>query len=48
VAEQPSLMRRLFTLRASPPPVLKKLLGALGVVLVVALWWLLTLGSTPE
>ncbi len=41
-------MRRLFTLRAPPPPALKKLLGALGVLLVLALWWLLTLGATPE
>ncbi len=45
---QPSLMRRLFTLRAPPPPALKKLLGAVGVLLVLALWWLLTLGSTAE
>jgi len=48
VAEQPSLTRRLFTLRAPPPPTLKKVLGALGVLLVLALWWLLTLGATPE
>ena len=48
MAEQPSLTRRLFTLRAPPPPTLKKVLGALGVLLVLALWWLLTLGATPE
>ena len=48
MAEQPSLTRRLFTLRAPPPPTLKKVLGALGVLLVLAPWWLLTLGATPE
>lgn len=45
---QPSLARRLFTLRTLPPPAIKKLLGALGVLIVLALWWLLTLGGTPE
>jgi len=45
---QPSLARRLFALRVPPPPTLKKLLGALGVVLVLAVWWLLTMGATPE
>jgi NitT/TauT family transport system permease protein len=45
---QPSAVRRLFALRNPPPPTLKKLLGALGVVLVLAIWWLLTFGATPE
>ncbi|MGQ0642113.1 MAG: ABC transporter permease [Gemmatimonadaceae bacterium] len=45
---QPSLSRRLFTLRAPPPPILKKLLGALGVLLTIGFWWFLTLGPTPE
>jgi NitT/TauT family transport system permease protein len=45
---QPSLMRRLFTLRTPPPPALKKLLGAVGLLLVLGLWWILTLGATPE
>ena len=45
---QPSLVRRLFTLRAPPPPALKKLLGAVGILLVLGLWWLLTLGATAE
>jgi NitT/TauT family transport system permease protein len=45
---QPSLLRRLFTLRTAPPPLLKKLIGAVGVLLVLGLWWLLTLGATPE
>jgi ABC-type nitrate/sulfonate/bicarbonate transport system permease component len=45
---QPSAVRRLFALRNPPPPTLKKLLGALGVIIVLAVWWLLTLGATPE
>jgi ABC-type nitrate/sulfonate/bicarbonate transport system permease component len=45
---QPSLARRLFTLRQPPPPTLKKLLGALGVLLVLGFWWLITMGATPE
>jgi NitT/TauT family transport system permease protein len=45
---QPSLARRLLTLRQPPPPTLKRLLGALGVLLVLGVWWLLTLGATPE
>ncbi|MGH7711547.1 MAG: ABC transporter permease, partial [Gemmatimonadaceae bacterium] len=45
---RPSPMRRLFALRAPPPPTIKNVLGALGIVLVLALWWLLTLGATPE
>jgi len=45
---QPSLMRRLFTLRTPPPPALKKLLGAVGLLLVLGLWSILTLGATAE
>jgi NitT/TauT family transport system permease protein len=47
-AAQPSVARRLFALRAPPPPALKKVFGALGVLLVLGLWWLVTLGATPE
>ncbi|MGQ0537822.1 MAG: ABC transporter permease [Gemmatimonadaceae bacterium] len=41
-------MSVLFALRAAPRPAVKKLVGALGLVVVLALWWLLTLGATPE
>lgn len=47
-AVRPSLMRRLFALRVPPPPAIKKLFGAVGVLAVLFLWWLLTLGATPE
>jgi ABC-type nitrate/sulfonate/bicarbonate transport system permease component len=47
-AAQPTLARRLFTLRTLPPPLLKKGVGALGVLLAAGLWWVVTLGSTPE
>ncbi|HJU73073.1 MAG TPA: ABC transporter permease [Gemmatimonadaceae bacterium] len=45
---RPSFARRLFTLRAPPPPTIKKLVGVLGILLVLAFWWLVTLGATPE
>lgn len=38
----------LWSLRLSPPPLTAKLVGAGGVVGVVAIWALLTLGATPE
>jgi ABC-type nitrate/sulfonate/bicarbonate transport system permease component len=41
-------LREILALRAEPPPLIKRTAGALGVALVVLLWWLLTLGSTPE
>ena len=40
--------RDLMTLRADPPPMVRRGLGTLGVLLVVFVWWLLTLGATPE
>ena len=40
--------RRLMTLRADPPPMLRRGLGALGIAIVVLIWWLLTRGATPE
>jgi ABC-type nitrate/sulfonate/bicarbonate transport system permease component len=43
-----SLMRRLFTLRESPPPLIKRSVGVAGVGVGVLIWFLLTLGSTPE
>ena len=41
-------MRRLFTLREPPPPLIKRLVGLVGVGLAVLVWFLVTLGSTPE
>ena len=41
-------MRRLFTLRVAPPPAVKRLVGLFGVALAVGVWWLVTLGDTPE
>jgi NitT/TauT family transport system permease protein len=38
----------LLALRASPPPILDRLLGLGAVVGVVALWWLVTLGTAEE
>jgi ABC-type nitrate/sulfonate/bicarbonate transport system permease component len=43
-----SLMRRLFTLRESPPALVKRAVGIAGVAGAVLIWFLLTLGSTPE
>jgi len=40
--------RDLMTLRNDPPPMVRRGLGALGIVLVIFVWWLLTLGATPE
>ena len=45
----PSLsMKHLFALRSEGPPLVRRAAGALGVAIVVLLWWLLTLGATPE
>ena len=41
-------MRRLFTLREPPPPLVKRTVGLVGVGLAVFVWFLITLGSTPE
>jgi ABC-type nitrate/sulfonate/bicarbonate transport system permease component len=41
-------MRRLFTLRESPPPLVKRAVGAAGVGIGILVWFLLTLGATPE
>ena len=47
-APSPSLMRRLFTLRESPPTAVKRGVGLLGVAIAIGVWWILTLGATPE
>ena len=44
----PSLMHRLFTLRESPPALIKRLVGVAGVGIAVLVWWALTLGATAE
>jgi ABC-type nitrate/sulfonate/bicarbonate transport system permease component len=41
-------MRRLFTLRESPPPLVKRAVGIAGVGFGILVWFLLTLGATPE
>src|SRR5580765_5118339 len=41
---QPSLL----TLRFSPPPLTRKLVGAGAMALVVLVWWLATMGAAPE
>ena len=43
-----SLMRRLFTLRESPPPLIKRGVGFAGVAIAVIVWWALTFGATAE
>ena len=44
----PSLMRRLFTLREAPPPLVKRAVGIAGVGIAVLVWWAVTFGATPE
>lgn len=44
----PSSMKHLFTLRHEGPPLVRRSAGVLGVGFFVLLWWLLTLGATPE
>jgi NitT/TauT family transport system permease protein len=39
---------RLFVLRAPPASLTKRVVGALGVLFVLVIWWALTFGSTPE
>lgn len=41
-------MRRLFTLRAAPPPLVRRFVGLIGILLVLLIWWGLTYGATPE
>jgi len=41
-------VKRLFDLRSEAPPLVRRFAGALCVAMVVALWWLITLGATPE
>jgi NitT/TauT family transport system permease protein len=41
-------VRRLLTLRLEAPPLLRRALGAGGVVAVILAWWALTSGGTPE
>jgi ABC-type nitrate/sulfonate/bicarbonate transport system permease component len=41
-------VRRLFTLRRETPPLLRRALGVLGVIVVLLVWWELTAGDTPE
>ena len=41
-------LRALFEIRVAPPPFVAKLLGLVTVVLLLAFWWLATLGDTPE
>jgi NitT/TauT family transport system permease protein len=43
-----SSVGRLFTLRADPPPLVRRALGVTGVGVVILIWWFLTLGATPE
>ena len=40
--------RELMILRNNPPPMLRRGLGALGILLVVFVWWLLTRGASAE
>ena len=43
-----SSMRRLFALRADPPPLVRRALGVAGVGVVMVVWWALTAGSSAE
>ena len=40
--------RELMILRNNPPPMLRRALGALGILLVIFVWWLLTRGASAE
>ncbi|HEY3440878.1 MAG TPA: ABC transporter permease [Paludibaculum sp.] len=42
------VLRGLFEIRVAPPPFAAKLLGLGTVALLAVLWWLATLGATPE
>ena len=41
-------MNSLFTLRSDAPPLVRRGAGMIGVALALVVWWLLTLGSSPE
>lgn len=41
-------MNSLFTLRSDAPPLVRRGAGIIGVALTLVVWWLLTLGSSPE
>lgn len=41
-------LRGLFEIRVAPSPLLARLLGLATVAALVALWWLATMGATPE
>src|SRR5262245_51532508 len=38
----------LFGLRMSPPPLTRRVVGAGAMGVIVALWWLATMGAGPE
>lgn len=40
--------RGLLTLRAEPPAMVRRSLGVLGVLIVIAVWWALTYGASAE
>jgi NitT/TauT family transport system permease protein len=42
------LWKQVTTLRAEAPPFIQRVVGVIGVALAVLIWWLLTLGATPE
>lgn len=41
-------MNNLFTLRSEAPPLVRRGAGFLGVGVILLVWWLLTLGGSPE
>jgi NitT/TauT family transport system permease protein len=43
-----AVKRSLFSLRLSPPPMTRRLVGALAVTVIVAIWWLATSGIGSE
>jgi ABC-type nitrate/sulfonate/bicarbonate transport system permease component len=43
-----SSWRRTLALRAVPPPLVRYGAGATGILIVLLIWWLITLGGTPE
>jgi NitT/TauT family transport system permease protein len=45
---EPSSLRRALRLRAAPTPSLRRGMGVLGILFVIAIWWAVTLGGTPE
>ncbi|HYV96616.1 MAG TPA: ABC transporter permease [Gemmatimonadaceae bacterium] len=38
----------MLTLRSEPPELAQRVAGIVGVAILVVLWWLVTLGATPE